>query len=148
MVALLCFFLTLFASPFKSKSRLEAENAALRHQLIMLQRRVGGRVQLTNGDRLFLVQLYRWFPSVLKVITIIRPETLVRWPQAERANHSDCDCWWAREDSNLQTDRYERSTRLDAGPLNWACAQEPWPYGYQWRAHPVKRIIIRGSRPA
>src|SRR6266567_611494 len=40
MIALLWFFLTLFASPFKSKSRLEAENAALRHQLIVLQRRV------------------------------------------------------------------------------------------------------------
>src|SRR5437773_10804063 len=71
MIALLCFFLTLFASPFKSKSRLEAENAALRHQVIVLQRRVSGRVQLTNGDRLFLVMLYRWFPSVLKAITII-----------------------------------------------------------------------------
>jgi hypothetical protein len=73
---------TLFASPFKSKSRLEAENAALRHQLIVLKRRVRGRVQLTNGDRLFLVQLYRWFPSVLKAITIIRPEILVRWHRA------------------------------------------------------------------
>jgi transposase InsO family protein len=82
MIALLCFLLTLFASPFKSKSRLEAENAALRHQLIVLQRRVRGRVQLTNGDRLFLVMLYRWFPSVLKAITIIRPETLVRWHRA------------------------------------------------------------------
>jgi transposase InsO family protein len=82
MVALLCFFLTLFASPFKSKSRLEAENAALRHQLTVLQRKVRGRVQLTNGDRLFLVQLYQWFPSVLKAITIIRPETLVRWHRA------------------------------------------------------------------
>jgi hypothetical protein len=79
MIALLCFFLTLFASPFKSKSRLEAENAALRHQLIVLQRRVSGRVPLTNGDRLFLVMLDRWFPSILKAITIIRPETLVRW---------------------------------------------------------------------
>src|SRR5205809_5915002 len=79
MIALLWFFLTLFASAFKSKSRLEAENVALRHQLIVLQRRVSGRVQLTNGDRLFLVMLYRWFPSVLKAITIIRPETLVRW---------------------------------------------------------------------
>ncbi len=79
MIALLCFFLTVFASPFKSKSRLEAENAALRHQLIVLRRRVSGRVQLTNGDRLFLVMLYRWFPSVLEAITIIRPETLVRW---------------------------------------------------------------------
>src|SRR4030081_686441 len=82
MIALLCLFLTLFASPFKSKSRLEAENAALRHQLIVLQRRVRGRVRLTNGDRLFLVQLCRWFPSVLKTITIIRPETLVRWHRA------------------------------------------------------------------
>ena len=82
MIALLCFFLTLFASPFKSKSRLEAENAALRHQLIVLQRRVRGRVQLTNGDRLYLVQLYRWFPSVLNAITIIRPETLIRWHRA------------------------------------------------------------------
>ena len=79
MIALLWFFLTLFALPFKPKSRLEAENAALRHQLIVLQRMVRGRVQLTNGDRLFLVQLYRLFPSVLRAITIIRPETLVRW---------------------------------------------------------------------
>src|SRR5213075_1270053 len=73
MIALFCLFLTLSVSPFKSKSRLEAENAALRHQLIVLQRRVRGRVQLTNGDRLFLVLLYRWFPSVLRAITIIRP---------------------------------------------------------------------------
>ncbi len=58
MIALLFLLLTLFASPFKSKSRLEAENAALRHQLIVLQRRVRGRVRLTNGDRLFLVQLF------------------------------------------------------------------------------------------
>src|SRR2546429_5133086 len=59
MIALLRFLLALLVSPFRSKSRLEAENAALRHQLIVLQRRVRGRVQLTNGDRLFLVQLYR-----------------------------------------------------------------------------------------
>jgi hypothetical protein len=44
----------------------------------VLQWRVCGRAQLTKGDRLFLVELYRWFPSVLKAITIIRPETVVR----------------------------------------------------------------------
>src|SRR3979490_1175707 len=82
MIALLSFFLTLLVSPFKSRSRLEAENAALRYQLIVAQRKMRGRIQLTNGDRLFLVQLYRWFPSVLKAITIIRPETLVRWHRA------------------------------------------------------------------
>ena len=82
MLALLCFLLTLFASLFKSKGRLEAENAALRHQLIVLRRKVRGRVQFTNSDRLFLVQLYRWFPSVLRAIAIMRPETIVRWHRA------------------------------------------------------------------
>jgi hypothetical protein len=78
MVALISFLLNVVASLFKSKIRLEAENAALRHQLIVLQRKVRGRVPFTNSDRLFFVQLYRWFPSVLKALTIIRPETLVR----------------------------------------------------------------------
>jgi hypothetical protein len=43
---------------------------------------VRGRVRLTDGDRLFFIQLYRWFPSVLKAITIVRAETLVRWHRA------------------------------------------------------------------
>ena len=82
MIALICFVLAVLASPFKSKSRLEAENAVLRHQLIVLRRKVRGRAQLTNNDRWFLVQMYRWFPSILKVVTIVQPETLVRWHRA------------------------------------------------------------------
>ena len=82
MVALICFVLAVLASPFKSKSRLEAENAVLRHQLIVLQRKVRGRAHLTNNDRWFFVQMYRWFPSIMKVVTIIEPETLVRWHRA------------------------------------------------------------------
>ena len=78
MFGLFCFVLAVLASPFKSKSRLEAENAALRHQLIILRRKVQDRVQLTNNDRWFLIQLYRWLPSILQVITIVKPETLVR----------------------------------------------------------------------
>src|SRR5260221_10473305 len=82
MIGLLCFVLAVLASPFKSKLRLEAENAMLRHQLIVLRRKLRGRVQLTNHDRWFFIQLYRWFPSILQVLTIIRPETLVRWHRA------------------------------------------------------------------
>ena len=82
MIALLCFVLAVLTAPFKSKSRLEAENTALRHQLIVLRRKVKGRVRLTNTDRWFFIQLYRWFPSILQVLTIIRPETLVRWHRA------------------------------------------------------------------
>src|SRR6516165_6005310 len=82
MIALLYFVLNVLVSPFKSTSRLEAENAALRHQVVVLRRMVHRRVRLTTGDRLFFIQLYRWFPSVLKVITVVRPETLVRWHRA------------------------------------------------------------------
>src|SRR5258705_13967942 len=82
MVALICFVLAVLASPFKSNSRLEVENAVLRHQLIILQRKVRGRARLTNNDRWFFVQMYRWFPSIMKVVTIIEPETLVRWHRA------------------------------------------------------------------
>ena len=82
MIGLLCFALAILASPFKSKLRLEAENAVLRHQLIVLRRRPHGRAQLTNYDRWFFVQLYCWFPSILKVLMIVRPETLLRWHRA------------------------------------------------------------------
>src|SRR5258708_26301641 len=82
MIGLLCFALSVLASPFKSKLRLEAENAVLRHQLIVLRRRLHGRVRLTNHDRWFFIQLYRWFPAILQVLTIILPETLVRWHRA------------------------------------------------------------------
>ena len=82
MIALLYFVMAVLAAPFKSRSRLEAENAVLRHQLIVLRRRLPGRIRLTNNDRWFFIQLYRWFPSILKVLTIIQPETLVRWHRA------------------------------------------------------------------
>ena len=79
MIALIRLLLAILSSPFKSKSWLAAENAALRQQLIVLRRKAKGRARLTNADRLFFVLLYRWFPSILEVLTIIRPETLLRW---------------------------------------------------------------------
>src|ERR1700680_975842 len=82
MIALICFVLAVLASPFKSNIRLEAENAVLRHQLIVLRRKLKGRARLTNHDRWFFVQLYRWFPLILPVLVFIRPETLLRWHRA------------------------------------------------------------------
>jgi transposase InsO family protein len=48
----------------------------------VLQRKVRGRLEFTNGDRLFFILLYRWFPSVLKAMVIVRPETVLRWHRA------------------------------------------------------------------
>jgi hypothetical protein len=49
MIGLLGFVLAILASPIKSKIRLEAENAVLRHQLIVLRRKMRGRVQLQTA---------------------------------------------------------------------------------------------------
>jgi transposase InsO family protein len=70
-----------------------AENAALRHQLIVLRRKVQGRARLTNSDRWFFIQLYRWFPSILQVVKVVQPETLVRW---HRAGFRRYWCWKSR----------------------------------------------------
>src|SRR5271163_1803883 len=95
MIGLLCFVLAVLASPFKSKLRLEADNAVLRQQLIVLRRRLRGRVRLTNSDRWFFILLYRWFPSILQVLTIIRPETLIRW------HRSGFRCYWRWKSRSL-----------------------------------------------
>src|SRR6266478_4065322 len=95
MIGLLCFVLAVLTSPFKSKLRLQAENAVLRQQLMVSRRRLHGRVRLTNNDRWFFVQLYRWFPSILTVLTIIRPETLVRWHRA------GFRCYWRGKSRSL-----------------------------------------------
>src|SRR3984893_7789513 len=98
MIGLFCFVLAVLASPFKSKSRLEAENAVLRHQLIVLRRKLKGRARLTNSDRWFLLQMYRWFPSILKVVTIVQPETLVSW---HRAGFRSYWRWKSRRQSSV-----------------------------------------------
>jgi len=82
MIALLIFSLKLLVLPSKPKPQLKAEIAALRQQVAILQCKVRGRVRLTNSDRLFFVLLYRWLPSILKTMTIIQPETVVRWHRA------------------------------------------------------------------
>ena len=82
MIALLWLVTGILASPFKSKCRLEVENVALRHQVMVLRRQARGRIRLTNLDRLLLVQLYRWFPSILRVLAVVQPETVIRWHRA------------------------------------------------------------------
>src|SRR5260370_21332337 len=104
-MGLLFVFVYVLASPFKSKLWLEAENAVLRHQLNVLRRRLHGRVRLTNNDRWFFIQLYHWFPSILKVLRMIRPETLVRWHRA------GFRCYW-RWKSRPQGGRPQIDTEL------------------------------------
>ena len=150
MIGLLCLFLVLVTAPCKSKSRLEAENAALRHQLIVLRRKMQGRVRLTNSDRWFFIQLYRWFPSILKVLTIIRPETLVRWHRA------GFRCYW-RWKSHAQGGRPQIDTDLRAlirrmsmeNPL-WGAPRihgELLKLGFEVAQSSVAKYMVKRRRP-
>ena len=71
--------LSAFLSRFKSRARLEAEVLTLRHQVNILKRTAPKRVRFTGFDRLLFVWLYRLWPELLGSVTIVRPETVVRW---------------------------------------------------------------------
>ena len=60
----------------------EADNLVLRHQVAVLQRQIDHRPKLTRWDRLLFATLYRFQPSVLRSISIVQPETVVRWHRA------------------------------------------------------------------
>src|ERR1700704_4019318 len=79
MTDLFKLILGILASRFKARATLEAENLVLRQQVNVLRRRTPKRPYLNNGDRFLFVWLYRWFPSVLEVVAIVRPETIIRW---------------------------------------------------------------------
>src|SRR5664280_3699166 len=82
MKDLLKLILGVLASLFRSRAKLEAEILVLRQQINVLRRRAPKRPHLNKTDRFLLVCLYRWFPSVLGAIAIVRPETIIRWHRA------------------------------------------------------------------
>ena len=79
MIAFLRLVLHVVVSPFRTKVRLEAEIVVLRHQLNVLRRRGPSKPRLSVADRLLFVWLCRLFPSVLNAVSIVQPETVIRW---------------------------------------------------------------------
>ena len=67
---------------FRSRASLQAEVLTLRQQLNVLQRKVPARPAFRSVDRFILSVLYRVAPSVLDALTIVRPETVIRWHRA------------------------------------------------------------------
>src|SRR5271170_1277036 len=79
MVEFLIKLLLVARSKLKSRARLEAENFVLRQQVIVLSRKARSRLRLRNIDRLILVWMYRLFSSILNAVTVIKPDTVIRW---------------------------------------------------------------------
>src|SRR5450756_2568056 len=79
MFAIAFLFVRVLCDCFKSRRRLEAEVLVLRDQVNVLQHGAPHRLCLTWIDRALFVWLYRDYPRILDAITILRPETIVRW---------------------------------------------------------------------
>ncbi len=63
-----------------SRAALVAENLALQHQLLVLQRSAK-RPKLCPLDRLLWVCLSRWWPNWRSALKIFQPDTVVKWHQ-------------------------------------------------------------------
>jgi putative transposase len=62
----------------RSRRDLVLENAMLRHQLLILRRKFP-HPKLTTLDRLCLLVAAAVLPTWRRVLTIVQPETLIRW---------------------------------------------------------------------
>src|SRR6478672_5848857 len=67
---------------FQSRASLGAEILILRHQLNIQRRHLPKRLTFSAMDRLIFVGLYRLAPSTVNALTIVKPETVVRWHRA------------------------------------------------------------------
>ena len=72
-------WITMLFGWFRGRRDLVLENAALRQQLAMYDRR---RPKIEDSDRLFWVWLARIWPGWRGVVVAVRPETVVRWHRA------------------------------------------------------------------
>jgi hypothetical protein len=70
------------ANLFKSRRRLEAENLFLRHQLNIALRRRLPRLWLRDSDRALLVWMTQVWPSLLGLVRVVEPATILRWHRA------------------------------------------------------------------
>jgi hypothetical protein len=70
------------ADLFKSRSRLEAENLFLRHQLAIALRRAPPRLRLHGSDRALLVWMTKLWLSLLGAAQVVQPGTILRWHRA------------------------------------------------------------------
>ncbi len=70
--------LSSFRSALQSRNDLFLENLALRQQLAIL-RQSNPRPKLSWPDRLFWICLHRIWPKWTTALTIVKPETVIRW---------------------------------------------------------------------
>ena len=116
----------------------------------MLRRRTPKRPHLNNTDRFLFVWLYRWFPSVLEVVAIVRPETIIRWHRAGFRAY-----WRWRSRNRVGRPKVSAELRTLIGEMSRANALWGAPrihgelpkLGFEVAQSTVARYMCRHSRP-
>jgi hypothetical protein len=135
---------------FKSRSRLEAENLFLRHQLNIALRRPPNRFRLCGSDRALLIWMTKFWPSLLSAIQVVQPDTILRW---YRASFKVFWRWKSRNragrpkiDRGLRDliQRMSRENRL------WGASRihgELLMLGFEVAQSTVSKYMVRPSKP-
>ena len=121
--------LTALGSGLQSQAALQIENAALRHQLAVLQRQARGRPQLRTIDRLFWAWLCRLWPGWRRAALLHEYRSSVHLPRP-----SDCHDPIANEAG--RPSMVIRFKMLHAITASASCASEPGFPIWLWYFYP------------
>jgi DDE domain len=105
MLTLLSALGSLLSFRVRSRTALELELVALRHQVTVLRRQRPGQPRLLSADRLLWVWLYRIWPQVLDAMVLVKPTTVVPW------HRQGFRLYWRRRSRHLGRPRMSREIR-------------------------------------
>src|SRR5437016_9782677 len=91
----------------RRRVELVAENALLRQQLIVAERKLAGRVRWTPWQRFMIVLTARVAPAWRDAILLIQPATILRW------HHAGFHAFW-RHRSRRRAQQARNATMDDA----------------------------------
>ena len=150
MLAILYALGMFVADLFKSRSRLEAENLFLRHQLTLALRRKRPRIRLRGSDRALLVWMVRLWPGLLDAVHVVQPETILRW---HRAGARAFWRWKSRNRAGrpkIDRELRELIRRMSLENALWGASRihgELLKLGYEVAQSTVSKYMARGGRP-
>ena len=150
MLAILYALGMFVADLFKSRSRLEAENLFLRHQLTLALRRKRPRIRLRGSDRALLVWMVRLWPGLLDAVHVVQPETILRW---HRAGARAFWRWKSRNRAGrpkIDRELRELIRRMRLENALWGASRihgELLKLGYEVAQSTVSKYMARGGRP-
>jgi transposase InsO family protein len=150
MLAILYALGMFVADLFKSRSRLEAENLFLRHQLSLALRQKPPRIRLRGSDRALLVWMVRLWPNLLDAVQVVQPETILRW---HRAGVRAFWRWKSRNRAGrplIDCELRALIRRMSIENALWGASRihgELLKLGYEVAQSTVSKYMARGGKP-